>query len=41
VKFSEIVEQTSELLERKGRITYRMLKREFELDDETLSAMRR
>ncbi|MCZ6665073.1 MAG: hypothetical protein O7B81_07200, partial [Gammaproteobacteria bacterium] len=40
MKFSEIVEQTSELLERKGRITYRMLKREFELDDEILEDLK-
>ena len=36
MKFSEIVEQASALLQRKGRVSYRALKREFELDDEVL-----
>ena len=34
MKFSEIIEQASDLLQRKGRITYRSLQREFDLDDE-------
>jgi len=37
VKFSEIIDQTSELLQRKGRLTYRSLKLEFDLDDEQLA----
>ncbi|MBI3249225.1 MAG: hypothetical protein HYZ50_22205 [Deltaproteobacteria bacterium] len=37
MKFSELVEQASALLEKKRRMTYRALKREFDLDDETLA----
>ena len=37
MKFSELVEQASDLLHRKGRLTYRALKREFDLDDEALA----
>ena len=37
MKFSEIVEQAGVLLQRKGRVTYRALKREFDLDDELLT----
>src|SRR4051812_28965711 len=37
MKFSEVVEQASALLQRKGRITYRALKREFTLDDDALA----
>jgi class 3 adenylate cyclase/predicted ATPase len=40
VKFSEIVDQASTLLQRKGRITYRALKREFALDDEALADLK-
>ena len=40
MKFSEIVEQASALLERKGRITYRALQREFTLDDEALEDLK-
>ena len=36
MKFSEIVDQATALLQRKGRLSYRALKREFELDDEVL-----
>jgi class 3 adenylate cyclase len=36
VKFSEIIDQATALLQRKGRLSYRALKREFELDDEVL-----
>ena len=35
MKFSEIVDHASALLERKKRISHRALRREFELDDET------
>ena len=31
MKFSEIVDQASELLQRKGRVTYRALQLEFDL----------
>jgi hypothetical protein len=40
VKFSEVIEQASELLQRRGRITYRSLKREFALDDEGLEDLK-
>jgi nitrogenase-stabilizing/protective protein len=36
MKFSEVVEQARILLQRTGKITYRVLKREFALDDEAL-----
>ncbi len=36
MKFSEIIDQASALLQRKGRITYRSLKREFDLTQETV-----
>jgi len=39
VKFSEIVDQASGLLQRKGRITYRALKLEFALTDEQLDVL--
>ncbi len=34
--FEEIVDQAIDMVRRRGRVTYRMLKRQFELDDETL-----
>ena len=40
MRFSEIVEHASSLLQRAGRITYRALKREFALDDEMLADLR-
>ena len=40
MRFSEIVEQAKDLLQRKGRITYRALKREFDLADEALEDLR-
>ena len=40
MRFSEIIDQASELLQRKGRLRYRSLKREFDLDDETLEDLR-
>jgi len=40
MKFSEVVTQASALLQRKGRITYRALQREFELDDEALEDLK-
>ena len=40
MKFSEIIEQASELLQRTGRLTYRSLKREFTLDDEALDDLK-
>jgi hypothetical protein len=40
MKFSEVVEQASELLQRRGRLTYRALKREFALEDEALADLK-
>lgn len=40
MKFSEILEQAKALLQRQGRLTYRSLKREFDLDDEALEDLK-
>ena len=40
VKFSEIIDQASDLLQRKGRMSYRALKREFELEDAVLEDLK-
>ena len=40
MNFSEIIEQASALLQRRGRLTYRTLKLEFELDEEQLEALK-
>ena len=40
MKFSEIVKQASALLKDKGQVSYRMLKREFDLDDEALEDLK-
>ncbi len=40
MKFSDIVDQASALLQRKGRVTYRVLKREFALDEEQLEDLK-
>src|ERR1044071_5757919 len=40
MKFSEIVDHASTLLQRKGRITYRAFKLEFDLDDEQLDILK-
>ena len=40
MKFSEIVTAAKDLLQSKGRITYRALKREFDLEDEALEDLR-
>ena len=40
MKFSDIIDQASELLQRKGRLRYRSLQREFDLDDEALEDLR-
>ena len=34
--FDHLLDQAIEMLQRRGRLTYRTLKRQFELDDETL-----
>ena len=36
MKFSEVMAQTLTWLQRDGRVSYRALKREFDLDDEFL-----
>jgi hypothetical protein len=36
----EVLDQARELLQRKGRITYRMLKAQFQLDNEAIDALR-
>ena len=41
MKFYEIVNQVGALLQREGRVSYRALKREFDLDDEVLEDYRR
>lgn len=40
MKFSVVVEQVLELLQRQGRISYRALKREFDLDDEYIEDLK-
>src|SRR5215831_11580980 len=38
--FDEILEQAIEMLQRRGRVTYRTLKRQFQLDDEALEDLK-
>ena len=38
--FEEVVDQASAMLQRRGRVTYRLLKRQFNLDDETLDDLK-
>jgi class 3 adenylate cyclase len=40
MKFSEIIDQAKALLQRQGRLTYRSLKREFDLEDEALEDLK-
>ena len=40
MKFSEIVKEASALLQDSGRVTYRALKREFDLDDDALEDLK-
>src|SRR5687768_8070961 len=40
MKFSTVVEQVLELLQRQKRISYRALKREFDLDDEYIDDLK-
>ena len=40
MKFSEVVAQTIAWLQREGRVSYRALKREFDLDDEFLEDLK-
>jgi hypothetical protein len=36
MSFEEILDQAIAMLQRRGRVTYRLLKRQFQLDDDTL-----
>jgi class 3 adenylate cyclase len=38
--FEEIVDQAIKMVQRRGRVTYRMLKRQFDLDDEALEDLK-
>jgi hypothetical protein len=38
--FEEVVDQASAMLQRRGRATYRLLKRQFALDDEALEDLK-
>src|SRR5215470_9866753 len=38
--FEEVVDQALAMLQRRGRVTYRMLKRQFSLDDEALEDLK-
>lgn len=38
--FVEVIEQAKALLQNKGRVTYRVLKRQFALDDESLEDLK-
>jgi len=40
VTFEEVVDQALAMLQRRGRVTYRMLKRQFDLDDEALEDLK-
>ena len=40
MKFSEMVNQAREFLRRRERVSYRALKREFDLDDESLEDLK-
>ena len=40
MKFSEVVTQTLAWLQREGRVSYRALKREFELDDDYIEDLK-
>src|SRR5262247_3530525 len=40
MKFSELVDQAVEFLQRRERVSYRALKREFDLDDEALEDLK-
>jgi hypothetical protein len=40
VTFEEVVDQALVMLQRRGRVTYRLLKRQFDLDDEALEDLK-
>ena len=39
--FEELLDQAIDLLQRRGRVTYRTLKRQFQLDDDVLRICRK
>ena len=39
--FEELLDQAIDLLRRRGRVTYRTLKRQFQLDDEVLEDLKK
>jgi hypothetical protein len=40
VTFEEVVDQAMAMLQRRGRVTYRLLKRQFTLDEEALEDLK-
>ena len=40
MRFSDIIDRAKALLQRQGRMTYRSLKREFDLEDEALEDLK-
>ena len=40
MNFDDILDQAIEILQRRGRVTYRTLKRQFDLDDEALEDLK-
>jgi len=40
VTFAEVVDQAMAMLQRRGRVTYRLLKRQFTLEDEALEDLK-
>src|SRR5262245_49747988 len=40
MKFSAVIEQVLDMLQRQGRVSYRALKREFELDDDYIEDLK-
>ena len=38
--FEEVLDQASAMLQRRGRVTYRTLQRQFQLDDNALSDLK-
>jgi hypothetical protein len=40
VTFEDVLDQALAMLQRRGRVTYRTLKRQFQLDDDTLETLK-
>ena len=40
MKFSEIITQATDLLQQRGRLSYRTLRMEFDLDEEQLDVLK-